>query len=137
MVKKEAKKRGRKICSKCSKYINLYSDHYVEISTFNRQYSPNDHTFWHFQCWIDYFNECVEKRARENVRAMQEKAMSIFASPVMRNLLSQIQGSGIALNMLQTPLRNKDLEIVVPKEQVIAKIQNDRKKRNKRKRSRR
>ena len=103
MVKR---KEDQKICSECSKYIDLKKDHHVQLHTLNRSHSPDDHAYFHFQCFVDYFNKRVENKMRANVRFMQEKAMSLFNSPQIKVLLDQVQGSGIALNMLQMPLKS-------------------------------
>lgn len=122
-------KSERKICLECSKYINLKSDHHVQLHTLNREISPDDHAYFHFQCWVDYFNKRVENKMRANVQFMQEKAMSLFNSPMIKEALSKISGSQIALNMASIPL-NKTID----KQKVIAKIHDVRKKRSGKKR---
>jgi hypothetical protein len=100
MIKKRGNKRIiGKCCFECSKFIDPTKDHYVQLSTYNRSFSPDDHAFFHFQCWADYFNKRVENKMRANVRFMQEKAINLFNSPQIKSLLDQVAGSGFALNI--------------------------------------
>jgi hypothetical protein len=108
ITKKESD--NREICYNCSKYINTKRDHYIELSTHNRQFSPDDYTYWHFQCWVDFFNQKVEKKMKINLKAMQEQAVKIFKTPAMKNLLSQVEGSTMAMNMLETPIHVDNFE---------------------------
>jgi len=133
MVKKRVEKKERKICLECSKYIDLSKDHHVQIHTLNRVEKKDDHQYFHFSCWVDYFNKCVEKKMKVNVAGMQDQAISLFNSPQLKSLFDQIQGSGMLLNMLKIPL---NADQVISKEKVERKIQNDRKtKRSGKKRS--
>ena len=102
--KKGYKKIVGKCCFECGKFIDPTKDHYVQLNTINRSISPDEYTNFHFQCWVDYFNQRVENKMKAQVRFMQEKAISLFNSPMIKQALSQIQGSDIAMNMLKTPL---------------------------------
>ena len=64
------------------------------------------------------------------VNAMQNRAMQIFNNPMIKGLLSQVQGSEQALKMLEKPLLSSDDDriILVSKSEVKKKIQNDRRK---------
>jgi len=124
MAKRVTKKNIGKCCLECSKFIDIKKDHYVQLSTYNREISPDDHAFFHFQCWVDYFNKRVENKMKANVRFMQERALQLFDNPMIKSLLEQVQGSEIALNMLKTPINT---DVLVSKEKVKKQIQNDRK----------
>jgi hypothetical protein len=127
MAKRDDKKE-RKICLYCSKYIFLKKDHHVQVHTLNRKIHADEHAYFHFQCWVDYFNIRVENKMRANMKFLQEKAMGIFNHPMLKGLLSQVQGSDIALQMLQHPI--SDHVVVVSGEKVEKQIQNDRQKRS-------
>jgi hypothetical protein len=60
---------------------------------------------------------------------MQEKAVQLFNSPILKPLLAQVQGSDLAIKMLKTPLTES---APISKEKVILQIQNDRKNRARR-----
>ena len=95
-------------CLHCSKRINLDKDHHVQLHTLNRQTSPDHTAYFHFNCWIDYFNKRVENKMRANIGFMQEKAMGLLKSPMIQSALSGIQGGEMIEKMLQTPLKKED-----------------------------
>lgn len=125
------KKEGTKNCEFCSKKISLKDkdEQFVLLGTYNRVQKPDDETYFHFTCFVDWFNQRVKQKAENNVKMMQEKAMSLFNNPMIKGVLSQISGSGNVLSMLSTPL-----ETDIPKIEVInkisEKIKDDRKKRS-------
>lgn len=79
----------KKRCLNCNKWIDLSKDKYVLVKTCNRKKDnkliPDDESYFHFQCWIDYFNNCVFKK----IQNAQAKAMQMF-SPLLKNLTSQL-----------------------------------------------
>ena len=95
-------------CLHCKKLIFLKNDNYVLVGTYNRKTKPSDEQFFHFFCWIDYFNLCVLKKAKANVQRMQEMALKIAKSPMIQNALSQIQGGDQILSMLNTDLSDTE-----------------------------
>jgi hypothetical protein len=122
----KVKKKSMKICMRCSKFINLKKDHYVLIATCNRKTSPDDYSYFHFQCFVDWFNMKVMNKMKAQIQFMQDKAVKLFESSPLAPLLAQVQGSDMAMKMLKLPLG----DIKIPKEKVILQIQNDRKKRS-------
>lgn len=130
MTKRDDKKE-RKICLHCSKYIFLKKDHHVQVHTLNRKIHADEHAYFHFQCWVDYFNIRVENKMRANIKFMQERAVQVFEHPIIKQLLSQVQGSQIAMNMLKHGIQT---DVLVSKDKVEKQIQNDRKKRSAKKR---
>lgn len=53
----------KKDCFNCHKEINLAEDKYVLVGTYNGEgKSKNDEVFFHFQCWIDLFNQAIISR---------------------------------------------------------------------------
>lgn len=123
MNKKREKKNIGKCCVACGNFIDTKLHHYIQISTYNRSHSPDDHVFFHFNCWVEYFNARVKKKAEIMVSFMQNKAIQVFDSPMIQSILQSVKGSDRLGNMLKIPLGDK----VVPKKIVISKIQNDRK----------
>lgn len=114
------------ICFECSKNISL-TEHYVTISTFNRfnpenmAKLPDDHTHFHFRCFVDNFNKNVKRKARQSVQFMQGKTLEMLNNPTIKNVLQNIQGSDALIQMLQTPLDEKE----VLKEKIIEKIKKE------------
>jgi len=121
-------KRGIKkiFCLKCGKLVNP-KDHQVAVITYNH-YKLLEDKHWHFICWVDYFNDCVTKRAKAQLHQVQLRAIQVFHSPLMRGLLNQIQGGEQLLAMLETPLTTKTVQL---KTKIAQKIEHDRKKRGK------
>lgn len=124
MIKRITKRNIGKCCLECSKFIDIKKQHYVQLSTYNRVTSPDDHAYFHFSCWVDYFNKRVDNKMRSNIQFMQEKALGLFNSPMIKEALSKISGSQIALNMASIPLVRPDL-----KQKMKAKLKNHGKKR--------
>jgi hypothetical protein len=128
MVKR---KEGEKVCYFCSKYVNTKKDHYVLLGTYNRSTSPNDEQFFHFSCFLDWFMNKVTNRSKLQVEQMRNHVMHLIDNPMIKGILSQVQGSGQLTAMLQTPLPQSPEKLT---KKVILKIEDDRKKRAKGKR---
>jgi hypothetical protein len=99
-----SEKRECKVCENCKRLIFLKKDHYVCVSTFNRATLPDAHVYFHFSCWVEYFNERVSRKATAGVQNIQAQAVKIFDSPMFRGLLGGVKGSEQAMNMLKMPL---------------------------------
>lgn len=118
-------------CYKCKKRVSK-KDHYVKISTLNRpNKKPDDHVFFHFSCWKDFFNESVTNKARKEVEAMRTIAVKLMDHPMLRNILSSFGGDQILQQMLGTPLVKPEIVTIVNKKEIAKQIDNDRKKREK------
>lgn len=117
--------KGKKICFECTKQIDTEEEHYVQLSTFNRfttddgRRLPDDHNYFHFQCFVDNFNKNVERKARQMVQFMQSEAIQLVNHPMIKDVLSKIEGSNMVVRMLNTDL-NKDT--IVAKEKVIERL---------------
>lgn len=109
-------------CVSCSLKINKKKDNYVAVSTFNRVSKPDHHGYFHFTCWVDFFNDSVSKRAKQVTSQMREQALSLMNSPMIKTALLEVPNFQQVLNMMNTPLTDE--------EKVKSNIQNDRKKRN-------
>lgn len=131
----EKQKRKYEKCFKCQKQINKEVDHYVQISTFNRKNPvnnkplPDDHLYFHINCWANYFNELVTKKAMEKLQMAQSKAMGMLA-PMMQ-MLKGFNGL-MPFGESDAPLSS----LVISKSRIKQKIENDRKEKREKKRSR-
>jgi hypothetical protein len=120
-------------CVKCKKPIKE-SEHRVVISTLNRETKPDDHQHFHFQCWVDFFRDSVNNRSRADVEKMRLMAFSLLENPMIRGMVEKI-GAGDQLNsMLGTSLIKPQVVQIIKKEDVLKKIDDDRKKAGKTKR---
>lgn len=127
-------KEETRVCLHCGEKIKIKRDYHVQLSTKNRPISPDDEVNFHFQCWVDYFNKKVEAKSKAQVQFMQERALNVFNNPNLKAILSQIEGTEMALNMLRTPLlRDPVLYDPQLKEKLKEKLNNGKTRNNQRK----
>jgi hypothetical protein len=74
---KEEKKR----CCKCKLFIPENSKYCEIITHFDKTSSHTD--YFHFRCWVDYFNECMQKR----LKGVQNKMFGL-AKGLMEKIMS-------------------------------------------------
>ena len=106
----------------CSKDISP-NEKYVLLGTYNLPTKPNEENFFHFICWLEWFNTLIKNKARENTAKMQQQAIQLFNNPAMKERLSQLRGSEQVMKMLSTPLTKKNIEFV---EEESKKIKDDK-----------
>ena len=75
------------ICYKCKKVIDRKKEKYVILSTIDLKTKFDEHSYYHFQCWIDYFNSKVIEKAKYNVEMMQKRVMN---NPMIKGLFEKI-----------------------------------------------
>lgn len=114
----------QKKCFFCSNSIDIKKDKHIQLNTLNLPNVQDDYVYFHFNCFVRYWDEKIEERARSKIAFMQKQAMSIFNDPMIKDLLNQVAGSKIALNMLNMPLKADP----VLKQQIKAKIKNGKRK---------
>ena len=137
MIKKE----GEKTCLQCSNKISLAKDNFVLIGTYNRVSSPDDEQFFHFTCFVEWYNQRVQEKVRNQVKFMQQKALQVFNNPTIQGVLSKIAGSEQLASMLNinldVPTKVNYIKRVkkVTAEEVAQKIQDDRARKNKKRKS--
>ena len=129
MIKKKIKKVVGMPCLKCKGFIDPKT-HYVLVGTYNIKNRCDEEVYFHIDCWKQYFDDCVLRKVKKNVAVMQDKAMGLFNSPMIKDVLKNIDGSAMALNMLKMPLNTNSF--ISKKEVEDQLLKNDRKKRRKR-----
>ena len=65
-------KKKEKICVKCQKMINLHKEKYVLLGTYNAK-EIMDESYFHFQCWVDYFNSKTKEKAENTLKDATKK----------------------------------------------------------------
>jgi hypothetical protein len=76
-----------KKCLVCTKDINLDKDKYVLLGTYNGlKKSKKSEDYFHFSCWIDYFNQKIIDR----IAFGQDQAMKILSGS-LKNLKIKVQ----------------------------------------------
>lgn len=76
-----------KKCTFCKSMINTEEDKYVLLGTYNGTgKAKKEEKFYHFQCWIDYFNQQIMTRIQKG----QDMAMGMVKKG-LSNLNIKIQ----------------------------------------------
>lgn len=117
------KEKRERVCEFCSKPI-LKSEKFVIIGTYKFIDNPIEESFFHWECFIEYWNEMTMRKAKTIVMQMQQKALQLFNNPIVHGLVSQIKGYDQLLDMIALPLNKKEVYI----EKIADKINNDRKR---------
>lgn len=98
-------KEGKRKCLECKKILDLSKDKFVLLATCN-MLEPDKHkeeyVFFHFPCWVKYFNDRVNNKSAIQVKAMQDQALNVFNSPVLKDILETVKGSELLGKMLNT-----------------------------------
>lgn len=108
MAKNKEDKQKSVVCENCGQTINTKSDNYVAVSTFNRVSKPNHHAYFHFTCWVDYFNERVMRKSKDMVSFMRNQALQVANSPLILEALREVPNFDQVLKMLNIPLTDKE-----------------------------
>lgn len=73
---------NKKKCHACGKYIDIDEEKYVLLGTYNGTgKSKNHEAFFHFQCWLDHFNQKIMDR----IALGQDQAMKMLGK-TLKNL---------------------------------------------------
>lgn len=123
----------RKRCKQCGESI-IPKDHQVILIT-KRDGKILEEVYFHINCWRDYFSISVTNKAKQTVAMMQKQAQGIFENPMIKNVLSQVQGTEQLLGMLNTPLDEKPTEEYILKNDLKEKIKNLNKSKVKKKKN--
>lgn len=134
-MKSKKRKTKEMKCFNCSEKI--YSDdHYVLLGTYNCIKLPiDDEQYFHFQCFVDWFNEKLSQKMKAQVKRMQDQASHLMENPILAGMISKVKGSDIFMNMLNKNLLPDKPQISL--KEVERKIQDDRRKQNRGKPNRR
>lgn len=115
-------------CIKCGKTVKK-DDWQVVIATLNRPSKPDAREYFHYQCWVDFFKDSVNNKARADVEKMRLMAFNLLENPMVRGVVEKIGAGDQLQSMLGTSLIKTPVVHVVTKKDVEKKIKNDRKKR--------
>ena len=99
-----------KPCVYCANKVSK-TDHQVLLATLNLpDNKADDFSYFHFQCFQDYFNKAVTKKAKNQVSGVQDKMKGIFDNPMVAGLLSKVGGTDKLMKMFNTRLDKDDNE---------------------------
>lgn len=93
MAKKSVTKKPQKrlMCTECKKPISRKNGAYVLLGTYNRPAKDDHEGYFHFPCFVDWFNAKVDERARgvANPQGMINLT-SLINDPQLQKLAAEI-----------------------------------------------
>ena len=126
------------VCKECEKLIDLKVDKHVLLGTYQGE-DELDESYFHFDCFVKWYNKKVSEKAKNVTAKMQEKVQGLMANPKIAGLMSMIGGTDKLQGMLNTDLNagsegldiNKMMEEFMPKQkpEIKKKTNNGNKKR--------
>ncbi len=90
-------------CSYCNNKITLSEDKFVLLGTYEKE-ETKDESYFHFDCWIEFYNKQVLAKAKNNVKSFQEKAKKLFAGLTGSGMLTNVCGIDKLKGMLSKDL---------------------------------
>ena len=120
VVKRKVPKKPEWCCYNCGNPVRELEKNCTLTTSQNGKIV--EEVYFHWDCWVEYFNNCVNKKAKENVAQVQKKVMGLMDNPLVKGLLSQVKGTDNLFSMLQMPLTEETVE------KVKEKINDDRKR---------
>ena len=73
-----------KLCMFCQKIIDLKKDKHVLLGTYNGTIIL-DESYFHFQCWVEYYNSKVTEKAKNVVKGATKKAVGMIKHMIPQN----------------------------------------------------
>ena len=97
-------------CKYCGNPINLDKDKFALLGTYTGDKTDNE-SYFHFNCFVEWYNKQVLAKAKNQVKGFQEKAQGLFAQITNSGALSSIAGMDVLQKMLNTNLGDKEFVI--------------------------
>lgn len=90
-------------CRYCGNKISSAKDRYVLFGTYNKT-KPMDESYFHFDCFVKWYNSKVEEKARNIVKRLQKLGVGLFAR--VQEMLGGSGGKGMEMvgSMVKTNL---------------------------------
>jgi len=101
-------KKRSAFCKHCKKKINFQKDKYVLIGTYNCE-KVKEENYFHFNCFVEWYNKQVSAKAKNSIKEMQEKAQGLFSQLQSSGFLSGVTGIGKLKNILGKDLNLSNL----------------------------
>ena len=129
-------KKSVKICKECEKEIDLSTDKHVLLGTYSGE-KIDDESYFHFNCFVKWYNQKVSEKAKNSVSQMQSKVQGLMKDPKIAGLMSMIGGTDKLKGFLNTDLKagssemdlDKVMEKLMPKAEPEKKVNNGKPKR--------
>jgi glycosyltransferase involved in cell wall biosynthesis len=91
------------ICKECEKEIDINVDKHTLIGTYNG-YRVMDESYFHFDCFVKWYNHKVSEKAKNSVKTMQNKVQGLMNNSKIAGLLSMVGGTDKLKGMMNTDL---------------------------------
>jgi len=99
-----------KDCNYCKNEINFDKDKFVLLGTYTGD-KTNDEGYFHFDCFVEWYNKQVLAKAKTQVQGFQEKAQILFSKLTGSGALNNIAGMDSLQKMLNTDLGEKEFVV--------------------------
>ena len=93
----------KRVCKECEKQIDLKSDKHVLLGTYSGE-KIDDESYFHFNCFVKWYNQKVSEKAKNSVSKMQSKVQGLISDPKIAGLLGGIGGIDKLKGMLNLDL---------------------------------
>ena len=100
----------KRVCKHCNKEIDLKKDKHSMIGTYTGD-QVDDETYFHFKCFVEWYNKKVSEKAKNTTSKMQEKVQGLIANPQISGMLNSIGGIDKIKGMLNTNLVGDNEEL--------------------------
>lgn len=97
-------------CEYCKNKIDFNKDKFVLLGTYTGDYT-DDESYFHFDCFVEWYNKQVVAKAKNQVKGFQEKAQGLFSNLINTGALSHIAGMDNLQRMLSTDLGEKEFVV--------------------------
>ena len=97
-------------CTYCKNAINFVEDKFVLLGTYTGK-KTEDEGYFHFDCFVEWYNKQVLAKATNVMRGFQKKAQGLFSQMMSSGALSHIAGTDVLKRMLDTNLGDQEVEI--------------------------
>ncbi len=101
-------------CQYCRNAINFNEDKYVLLGTYKGRKTGRtilDEGYFHFDCFVEWYNKQVLAKATNVMRGFQKKAQGLFSQLANSGVLNHIAGADNLQRMLNTDLGDQEVEI--------------------------
>jgi len=112
------------ICKECGEVIDVDQDKHTLIGTYNGDHVM-DENYFHFDCFVKWYNQKVSEKAKNSVKTMQNKVQGLMENPKIAGLMSMIGGTDKLKGMLNTDLGSEDKGTDPNKEMDVMGMIND------------
>ena len=124
----------KRVCNHCEKLIDLEKDKYILLGTYTGK-DVDDESYYHFKCFVEWYNKKVLEKAKNNTSKIQEKMKELIANPQIAGILGNVGGIDKIKDMLNTNLVGDNKELKDLFNQFDNKKENGRTKKRTRKKT--